>query len=187
MAIYSVTWEVNAMAEGNDLRTIMERNVEAVRLRPDIGQGTAITIARIREGLTCDVEDGAWKLVADESPGDGGAGLGPDPGVFGRTALGTCLAIGYKMWSAYLEIPIDSVEVVVEADYDAQGAFGVDETVSPGWTAVRYTVRIESPAEEAKVRELIEYADRHSSLLDVFRRPLNIERVVKIAQSARDL
>jgi len=174
------------MADKKDLKSILERNIKAIGLRPTIGQGTATTKVTLRSGVTCDIEDGGWKLVADESPGDGGAGLGPDAGVFGRAALGACLAMGYVQWAAYMDVPIDSLQVVVEADYDARGMFGVDDSVSPGWTGVRYTVDIESPAEEAKVRELIEYADRHSPLLDDFRRPLTVERVVKIAQSVKD-
>jgi uncharacterized OsmC-like protein len=174
------------LADSKDMKTIIERNIKAIRLRPSVGQGTATTIVRVRDGVTCDIEDGQWKLVADEGSGDGGAGLGPDPGVFGRAALGTCLAMGYVMWAAHMDVPIDSVEVVVEAGYDARGIFGVDESISPGWTGLRYTVNIASPADEAKVREMIEYADRLSPLLDDFSRPIPVERVLHIAQSVRE-
>ena len=87
-----------------ELKEIQERAVKALRLRPAIGIGTATTTARVRGGLTCDVEDGEWTFVADEMPGDGGAGLGPDPGVYGRAALASCLAIGYVMWASRLEL-----------------------------------------------------------------------------------
>ena len=83
------------MAGAKDIKTIQERNIKALKLRPSIGQGTATTTVRVRSGVTCDIEDGGWKLVADEMPGDGGAGLGPDPGVLGRAGLGSCLAMGY--------------------------------------------------------------------------------------------
>src|SRR3989304_5237576 len=97
------------VAKPADLKTIQERNIKALRLRPSIGQGTATTTVRVRSGLTCDIEDGSWKLVADEMPGDGGAGLGPDPGVLVRAGLGSCLAIGYAIQAALMEIPLDSV------------------------------------------------------------------------------
>ena len=94
--------------------------------------------------------------------------------------------MGYSMWASYLDVPIDDIEVIVEAGYDARGMFGVDDSVSPGWTSLRYTVNISSPADEAKVREVIDFADRHSPLLDDFSRPLSVERTVKIAQSVRE-
>jgi uncharacterized OsmC-like protein len=171
------------MSGAKDLKTSIERSIRALSLRPNVGQGSATTTVKVRSGVTCDIEDGSWKLVADEMPGDGGAGLGPDPGVFGRAALGSCLAMGYAMWAAKLDIPVDSVEVVVEADYDARGMYGVDDSVSPGWTAVRYTAHISSPAGEEKVRELVEFADRHSPLLDDFRRAIPVTGELRIAQT----
>jgi uncharacterized OsmC-like protein len=168
------------MATPNEIKAIIERNQKALRLRPSIGMGTATTKVRIRSGVACDIEDGAWKLVADESPDDAGDGLGPDPGVFGRAALGTCLAMGYVQWAAAMEVPIDSVEVVVEADYNAAAMFGVDDSSPPGWGALRYTVDISSPASEERVRELVDYADRHSPLLDDFARPVPIARELRI-------
>ncbi len=173
------------MATPDELKTIIERNQKALRLRPSIGMGTATTKVRIRNGVTCDIEDGQWKLIADESPGDGGAGLGPDPGVFGRAALGTCLAMGYVQWAAVMEVPIDSLEVAVEADYNAAAMFAVDDSAPPGWGAIRYTVDISSPASEERVRELVEHADRYSPLLDDFSRPVPVSRELRISSPAK--
>jgi len=173
------------MAGAKDIKTIQERNIKALKLRPSAGQGTATTIVRVRSGVTCDIEDGGWKLVADEMPGDGGAGLGPDPGVLVRAGLGSCLAMGYVMWAALKDVPLDSVEVTVEADYDARGMFGVDDSVPPGWPAVRYTVVIGSPAPEEKVRELAEYADRVSPILDDLRRAVPVSGELRIAAGKR--
>ena len=169
----------------SELKTIIERNQKALRLRPSIGMGTATTKVSIRSGVTCDIEDGGWKLIADESVGDGGAGLGPDPGVFGRAALGACLAMGYVQWAAVLEVPIDSLEVVVEADYNAAAMFAVDDTAPPGWGAIRYTVDISSPAPEERVRELIEHADRYSPLLHDFAKPVPVTRELHITSPAK--
>ncbi|MDO8615804.1 MAG: OsmC family protein [Dehalococcoidia bacterium] len=173
------------MSEDKNLKTIQERNARTLRLRPSVGQGTATTTVRVRSGVTCDIEDGAWKLVADETPGDGGAGLGPDPGVLVRAGLGSCLAMGYVLWAARLEIPLDSVEVVVEADYDARGMYGVDDSVPPGWTAVRYTAHISSPAGEERVRQLVATADAHSPVLDDLRRAVPVRGELKISEPVR--
>jgi len=163
-----------------DLKTIFESSIEHIRAHPADGQGTAVTTTRIRSGVTCDIEDSDWKLVVDEMPGDGGSGLGPDPGVYGRAALGSCLAMGYVMWAAHLNVPIEDVEVTVEADYDARGMLGLDDSVSPGWSAVRYKVAITSPDSYERVRDLVETADRYSSILDCLTRPLNVTRELSV-------
>jgi uncharacterized OsmC-like protein len=173
------------MAESAHLKTALERNIKAIKLRPSIGRGTATTTVKIRSGVACDIEDGGWKLVADQSTGDGGAGLGPDPGVFGRAALGSCLAMGYVIWATRLGVALDSVEVVVEADYDAAGMYGVDDSVPPGWGALRYKAKISSAAPEERVREVVEAADRHSPLLDDFRRPVPVTHELQITSPTR--
>ena len=167
------------------LRTAVERNIKAIRLRPSVGQGTAVTKVTIRDGCTADIEDGGWKLVCDESVKDGGNGEGPDPGVFGRAALGSCLAMGYAIWASVLGVPLTKIEVEVAADYDARGMFGVDANVPPGWSAMRYAVTIESPASEADVMRVLDEADRVSPLLDDFRRALPTAREVRISAPAR--
>jgi hypothetical protein len=63
--------------------------------------------------------------------------------------------------------------------------FGVDDSVSPGWPAVRYTVVISSPAPEERVRELVETADRHSPILDDLRRAVPVSAELRIAQGER--
>src|SRR3990167_2464843 len=86
-------------ARTEQIKTTFERNARAVSLRPAAARGTATTRVTLREGLTCDVQDGAWQLAVDMPQKSGGDGSAPDPGVYGRTALGSCLAIGYAMWA----------------------------------------------------------------------------------------
>jgi uncharacterized OsmC-like protein len=167
------------------LKTAIERNIKALGLRPSIGRGTAVTKVRIRGACTAEIEDGGWKLVADEGVQDGGNGEGPDPGVYGRAALGTCLAIGYAQWAAKFGVALDSIEVDVQADYDAVTMYGLEDSRPSGWTAMRYVVRIASSAPEADVQRVIDYADAHSPLLDDFSRPLPITRELHITAPAK--
>ncbi len=160
------------------LRTVMERNARALELRPGIGQNTAITKVRWVEGLACEMEEGTWKLRADMSPKSGGSATAPNPGVFGRASLGSCLAIGYVMWAARRGVELDSIEVEVQADFDAAAEYGLTES-HPGYNAVRCNVQVHSKAPADIVRAVIEEANRCSSYLAVWRKPqdvrLNIE------------
>lgn len=129
------------------------------------------------DGTTCEVEGSGWTLSADVGVQQGGNNAGPGPGVYARAALGSCLAINYVTWAAYLGIPIDDLEVEVETEFDAGGMFGVTDQ-PPGFVAVRYRVLISSPAPESEVRSFIERADRYCPTLDDFRRPLPVEREI---------
>jgi uncharacterized OsmC-like protein len=168
------------MPNPDAIKTALDRNVRAITHRPSVGQGTAITKIRWRDGLTCDVEEGPWKLVVGMTDKYGGDNAGPNPGVYGRTALGACLAIGYVMWAARLGVPLRSLDVEIQADYDVRGELGIDDAVRPGYLAMRYVVTIESEAPEAAVREMLDTAERHSSYLDDFANPIPVHRELRL-------
>jgi uncharacterized OsmC-like protein len=161
------------------LRIAFERGEKTLTLRPSRGLGTGVSRTRLRDGLTCEIEDGRWQLTADMPPQVGGGGLAPTPGVLGRAALGSCLAICYKMWAAKLGVPIGTIEVEVQADYDDGALFGVSEAPA-GYLDVRYIVTIESDAPEADVQRVLDEGDAHSPLLDVFRRVQPCHRAVRL-------
>jgi len=165
------------------IRTAFARNAKAVTLRPAIGQKTAVTKARLTDGLRCEIEDGRWKLVSDSSEKSGGTGAGPDPGMIGRAALASCLAIGYRTWAAHLGVPVSGVEVEVQADFDARGQYGA-EGIPAGYSEIRCVVRIESEASEADVARVIEAADDASMYWDVFARPQKLVRQVTVTKPA---
>lgn len=164
------------MADSEDLRDILERSVKAVSMRPAIGQGTATTRVHLKPGLECEIEEGTWKLTAGVGEKSGGTNAGPNPGILGRGALGSCLAIGYGMWAARLGVPIASLDVEVEADYDRRGELGVSDDVPPGYTQVRYRVTVTSPAPEEDVRRMIDTADKYSPFRDVYARAHDVRR-----------
>lgn len=167
------------MADPQTIKKAFERNKKALELRPSIGESTASTKIKVRNGTTCEITASGKKLICDVGTDAGGNDAGPGPGILERGALGSCLAIGYATWAAHLEIPIESIEVDIESDFDARGQFGVGEN-PPGFKELRYKVSIESPASEDKIRELIEKADAHSPVLDDFRRPIPIKREINI-------
>lgn len=168
------------MDAAKNIRTAFERNAKALGLKASIGQGTAVTKVRVREGLTCEVEEGPWKFTVDMGEKSGGNNAGPNPGVLGRAALGSCLAIGYMMWAARHGLPIRSLEVEIQADYDSRGYHGVGDVV-PGYKEIRYVVRVESNAPEADVLRVLDEADAHSDYLTVFARPQKLRREVRLS------
>ena len=168
------------MSDTETIRTAIERNAKAVTLRPSVGQGTARTIVRLKPGLECEVVEGPWTLRVGMGEKSGGTNAGPNPGILGRGALGSCLAIGYAMWAARLGVPIETLEVQIEADYDSRGELGVADDVPPGYRQVRYVVSVSSPASEEDVRRMIDTADKYSPYRDVFARAHDVRRELRI-------
>ena len=113
------------MADPGTIRQIIERNIKLLAVKPSRGQLTCTTRARLVDGLRCEIEEGPWRLAADMPAKAGGDETAPTPGVLGRAALASCLAIGIASWSARLGVPIETLEVEVQADFDARGELGV--------------------------------------------------------------
>jgi hypothetical protein len=84
------------------------------------------------------------------------------------------------MWAARLGVPIDALEVEVQADFDVRGQLGVGKDVAPGYTEVRYLVSIESPASADDLQDLVATAERHSPYRDVFGRAQPMRRVLRL-------
>lgn len=167
------------MSDTKTIKKAFERNVKLLNLKPEKGQYTTSTKVRLTNGTACEVEHKHWKFTADVGEQQGGKDEGPGPGILYRASLGSCLAIGYAIYAAQMDIRIDHLEVDVEADVDARGNFGIDNA-EPGYTGMRYTVTVESPASINEIHEMISKADAHSPILANFKNPMPIERKVNI-------
>jgi hypothetical protein len=89
--------------------------------------------------------------------------------------------MGIVHWAARMNVPINCLEIEVEADWDARGYLGLSEDIPPGYTGVRININIDSPASEKETNEVIDTAVRHSSYVDVFRRANSV--IVDIKKS----
>ena len=169
------------MSETQKIKAAILRSKKALMLKPALGKGTGVSKVRITNGLTCEVHEGDWKMTVDMPAGVGGDGLAPTPGVYGRAALGSCLAIGYMMKAAEMEISITNLEVEVEADFDDGALLGTaDKNIPPGYLEIRYTINIESDVAEETIMQLLDDGDAHSPYLDIFTRAQKCVRKVNI-------
>src|SRR5450631_1978450 len=102
------------MDKNEKIKSAFIRVSSAFAKRPTAGLGTGISKATIKQGLTCEIREGNWTMTADMPEQAGGNAAGPTPGVFGRAALGSCLAIGYMMRAAAMDIPVSALEVEIQ-------------------------------------------------------------------------
>lgn len=165
------------------VREAVERNVRALERRPSLGVKRATTRVELTDGLVCHATEGDWRLVSDMSEKMGGTSTAPNPGTIGRTALGTCMATSFAMWAARMAVPFERITVDVIADFDGRGELGVSDEVPPGYTRVTFQVHVLSSAPEERVRELFTVSERHTSWLDLMRRPVDTAVELTIEQA----
>src|SRR5450432_3715486 len=149
----------------SEIKELFDRKATAMARRPAFAHGIGQARIRMNDGMVCDVEHGDRTFRVDQPPSEGGGGAGPHPGQLMRASLGACLAMGYRLWGARLDVPIDSVEIDMICDTDARGQMGLACDVAIGWQQMRFLVTIVSAASEAEVRRVVETADRLSPML----------------------
>jgi len=164
------------------IRSALRRAVGTLEARPGRALGTARTRIRAVDGLTCEVTDGDWRLTLDLPERWGGNDRGANPGVFGRAALGACLAMAYRRWAAENDLPVRALEIEIEADYDARGELGMAD-VTPAYTQARYIVSVETDAPAEEVRRVFDLAEERCPYLHVWRDPLDVRRELRIEAS----
>lgn len=162
-----------------ELKHSFSRVSSALARKPALGRATLVSTTRLRAGLACEIQEGTWRCEAGMPKETGGQGGAPTPGMLGRAALGSCLAIGYMLWASRRDVSVTNLEVEIQADSDNAGLFGAAD-VTPGYTQVRYCITIESTASEETILAMLDEAEQHSPWLDVYTRPIDCQRQVCI-------
>jgi uncharacterized OsmC-like protein len=156
------------------IRQAIDRMVQVFAKRPAAAQDTSVMRARVVEGLRCEAQEGDWRFSIDMPVEGGGSGAGPTPGVHGRAALASCLAIGYGICLARAGIAVRSLEVEIAADHDTRGLIGMDG-VYPGYLGVRHTLYLEADATPEQLGPVIAEAQRCSPYLHIFADPTPVQ------------
>lgn len=165
------------MNQADRIKQLFERTQDALRAKPFIGLKTATSVTRMINGTTCEISEGKWSLTADLSEKVGGNGIGPDSGVFGRAAFGSCAAISYVLWAAKFGVTLDSLEVTVETDADNSGLYDAAD-VPAGYLRARSTIRVDSTDPVEKVLAVFDKGDKHSPYHEFWSRAVDIERKI---------
>ena len=164
----------------DDIGTAIERLEQALAGRPGFGVGTTRAVTTLTAGLRCTTDDGTWQIDADLNARLGGGGDAPTPTALLRAALGSCMAMTYRLRAARRGVPLTAVRVVVETDSAVAGMLLSDSPEPAGFRAVRYHVEVDSPAPAADVLAVLDEGDGLSPVLDALIRPNAVERTVTI-------
>jgi len=127
--------------------------------------------SRQESGLRSRVRVRGFTFDVDEPATLAGTDTAPSPVEYALAALATCQEITYRLHADHLGIAIDAVAVTLEGDLDLRGFFAVDDDVRPGFTAIRGTVTLESPAPRSELERLKAHVDAHCPVFDLLSNP----------------
>jgi uncharacterized OsmC-like protein len=137
--------------------------------------------ATIEDTLRCHAlaPDGT-AVMSDMPPDVGGGGAAPSPGWLMRAALANCDATLIAMRAAQMGIVLSDLEVIVDSESDDRGLLGMDDSVPAGPLSMRTRIRIAAEGVSDKdLREIIEWAEKHSPVADAIRRAVTMRTEVE--------
>ena len=146
------------------IRVATEAVAKAIAENPEKARvKNASATATLRDKLNVRVTGPRGEAVeTDMPPAMGGAAAGPNPGWLLRAGLASCHATVIAMRAAQLGIALSRLEVTVESESDNRGMLGLDEKVSAGLSALRTHVSIAGNAGADQLKDIVQWADRHS-------------------------
>ena len=171
------------MSYSEQIKTAVNRGIKAIERLPSVGQGSEVMHIDLAPNGCCTVRDGDSAMTIDLSKEYGGGGTTHAAGYYLRASLGACLAQGYHVWAAVLGVPINSLSVEIHDNYDMRGNLGMDKDIARSFLAIRYVVKIDSPAPRAKVEEVIDKSDDIDWVRDTFTREIPLKRELYITGS----
>ena len=166
------------------LRTIIQQTQAKLRAEPAASVATFRSESELQDGLRSHARMRQHRIVVDEPPELGGGDAGPNPVELILAALGTCQEITYRAYATALGIPLDKVSVELTGELDLRGFLAVDDSVRPGYQAIRGTVRLTSTASPAQLEQLRQAVNAHCPVLDILSNPVPVELQLETARPA---
>lgn len=161
-----MTTEVDA-----PLNAITEATAQAVADDP----ATALAVFRasgVAESPVATVVTARTHTVrVDEPPALGGADTAANPVEVYLAALIACQVVTYRFVAQQRGITVEDLRIDAEGDLDVRGFFGLDESVRPGFGAVRLTVHVRGPESPERYAELQREVEKRCPVLDLTTEP----------------
>jgi uncharacterized OsmC-like protein len=115
-----------------------------------------------------------FQVISDSPPDFAGYDLGPSSPELQLGVLGSCLNHSYLIQAAALEIPVEAIEVEVEATIDPRAGSAGHETTPVYPQNISYVVKIESPAPAPKIEELRRAVEKSCPILNLLKQPQTV-------------
>ncbi|MBP6685618.1 MAG: OsmC family protein [Leucobacter sp.] len=129
-------------------------------------------------GVATRVRAGAHEFYIDEPAALAGDDAAASPVDYALGALIGCQVVVYRLYAQALGIQVDDVRVTAEGDLDAARLLGKDDSVRPGFSAVRLHVELTGPETQERYEALRDAVDINCPVYDLFANPTPVSVTV---------
>jgi uncharacterized OsmC-like protein len=113
-------------------------------------------------------------LDGDEPPVLLGGNSAPNAVETVLHSLASCISVGFIYNAAAQDIDVEKLEMEMEGDLDLHGFLGLSDEVRPGYENIKLNYRVKADASEEQIKELCDYVQKTSPVLDILRNPVQV-------------
>jgi putative redox protein len=169
------------MKSERSLKEIVARRIECFKKRPDTAIYKPKVTSRHVKNLYTESMAREHLVKSDYGEAAGGDNQAPNPIELLLAAMAACIEAAFYEFAVHEGFTISALSVDVEGTLDLRGFFMLDD-VSAGFKDLRYTVKIESPDDEAVIRQLAEKVITHCPVVDSLKQPTPLSGQITISK-----
>ncbi len=173
------------MDKQRDLKEIVEKRIQLFRKKPEAAIYKPKVTSRHIRNLATESKAREHLVMTDYAEAAGGDNQAPNPIELLLAAFAACIEAAFYEFALHEGFTIHSLSVEVEGTLDLRGLFMVDD-VSAGFKDLRFTLQIETPDDEMKIRALAEKVIAHCPVVDSLKRPTPVSGEITISKGQRE-
>ena len=162
------------------LKRIVAKRIELFRKKPEAAVYRPKVSSRLICGLYTETSARGHTVKVDYAEPAGGTDRGPNPIELLLSALAACIEAAFYEFALHEGITVNSLSIDVGGELDLRGLFMVDDSVPAGFREIVYTLHIDSPDDEGRVRDLAERVIAHCPVVESLKRPVSIRGEISI-------
>ncbi len=162
-----------------DLKDIVAGRIELFRRKPEAAIYKPRVSSKHIRNLYTETRVREHLVKSDYAEAAGGENQAPNPIELLLSAFAACIEAAFYEFALHEGLTINSLSVDLEGTLDLRGLFMIDG-VSAGFRDLKFTLRVESPDDEARVRALAEKVIAHCPVVDSLKRPTQVSGEIVI-------
>lgn len=169
------------MKSERNLKDVVARRMECFRKRPDTALYKPKVTSRHVRNLYTESTVREHVVKSDYGEAAGGENLAPNPIELLLAAFAACIEASFYEFAVHEGFTITKLTVDVEGTLDLRGLFMLDN-IDSRFKDMRYTMNIESPDDEAKIREFAQKVIDHCPVVDSLINPTPVSGTITVSK-----
>ncbi len=167
---------------GRDLKEIVARRIEFFKKKPEAALYKPKVSSKHVRGLYTETKVREHLVKSDYGEAAGGTNLAPNPIELLLSALAACIEAAFFEFAVHEGLVVDGLAVEIEGTLDLRGFFMVDESVSPGFQSLTYSLTIQSPDDEGRLKDLARRVIAHCPVVDSLLKPVSMSGEIAVTK-----